>query len=918
MSRLSRLLLALIAATGLVATVHPTSADLPPIIDRQLLFGDPEIAGAQLSPDGRHMTFIKPYKDVRNVWVKRLEEPFNAARPLTADKQPVTAYFWSQDGKYLLYVQDKGGNENYHVYAVDVAAAPDGATGVPAARDLTPVDGIRALIYAVPENKPNEMIIGLNDRDKAYHDVYRVQISNGERELLIQNTEKVGFWIFDRSGNVRLAYRQKDDGGNAILRVDGKTLTPIYETTYLESGLPVAWDVEEKRIYIQTNKGDDVDLTRLELLDPATGKTEVIESDPEKEVDFEEAVFDEQTHELMATAYVGDRTRIYPKTERARQDLERMKKKLPKGDFGIGSSTRDMRYSLVSVRSDVEPGSTYLYDREKGTFTLQYQVREKLPREHLATMKPIRYKARDGMTIPAYLTLPKGVPAKNLPTIIYPHGGPWARDHWGYEPNAQFLANRGYAVLQPNFRTSSGYGKKFLNAGNKQWGTGAMQHDLTDAVKYLIDQGIADPKKVAIFGGSYGGYASLAGVTFTPDLYACAIPYVAPSSIVTMIESFPAYWRPFLKGSWYLRVGDPAVAEDRKDLEARSPIHFIDRIKVPLLMVHGANDPRVKQSESDAIVAALRDKGHAVEYIVAPDEGHGFRAPNNRMALAVAMERFLAKHLGGRVQQEVPADVTAHLAKITVDPATVKLAKGPDADLLNRAKTGPLPVVDAKAVKPVTLEYGIKMEMAGRTMDMSLKRTIEEATRESRAYWKVTDAVTTPMGAMTSSFDLDRQSLAPIRYEAGGMATVKLDFTDTAIKGEMGMAGQTTPIDYKLDAPVFGGGAAFETALSGLPIAEGYEATFRTFEPSKQKVRLMKLRVGGTQSLTVAAGTFETLIVEIEPVDGEADGQMTLHVTRDLPHRVVKSSAKMPAQMGGGTMSLELKSVATAEKVGAR
>ncbi len=916
--KLPRLVLVLLVAAGVAAHVRPALSALPPIIDRQLIFGDPEISGAQISPDGRHISFIKPHRDVRNVWVKGLDEPFSAARPVTADAQPVTAYFWSQDGKYVLYVQDKGGNENFHVYAVDPAAPAEAATAVPPARDLTPVEGVRAFIYAVPEKRPDEIIVGLNDRDQAYHDVYRVKIATGERELLIQNTQKVGFWLYDRSGNVRLASRQKDDGGNEILRVDGTNLTRVHETTYLESAFPVGFDVEEKRVYLQSNKGDDVDLSRLELLDPASGAIEVIESDPEKQVDLEGALFDEQTHELMATFYVGDRVRLYPRTARARQDLKRMRKELPDGDFGISSSTRDMRYSLVSVTSDVEPGATYLYDRSTGAFTLQYRVRENLPREHLAGMKPIRYRARDGLMIPAYLTLPKGVPAKNLPLVLHPHGGPWARDNWGYDGYAQFLANRGYAVLQPNFRSSTGYGKKFLNAGNKQWGLGAMQHDLSDGVKHLIEQGIADPRRVAIYGGSYGGYASLAGVTLTPELYACAIPYVAPSSLITLIESFPAYWRPFLKGSWYLRVGDPANAEDRKDLEARSPIRYIDRIRVPMLVVHGANDPRVKQAESDAIVIALRDKGHAVEYIVAPDEGHGFRAPNNRMSLAVAMERFLARHLGGRAQQEVPVALAEHLAKITVDVASVTLARGPDAALVARARTGPLPAADGSAVKPGVCEYAVKMEVGGQAMEMGVKRTIEETMRETRSCWRVTDVVTMPMGAMTSTFDLDRANLLPVRYESSGMATAKLDFTATAVAGEMGAGGQTMPINAKLEAPVFGDAAAFELVLSALPIAEGYETTLRTFSAEKQQARPMRLKVGAKASLSVPAGTFETLVVEIEPLDGDETGKTTYHLTREAPHRVVKSASKLPAQMGGGLMTSELKSLASLEKVGSK
>lgn len=916
MHRFLKWVLTVVAIAGPLALAAPTRAELPPIIDRALIFGDPEISSAQLSPDGTYMTFIKPYKDVRNVWLKKREEPFTAARPLTADPRPVTGYFWSQDSKFVLYVQDKGGNEDYHVYAVDPAAAVEAETGVPPARDLTPLDKVRALIYAVPEEKPDEIIVGLNDRDATYHDVYKVKIATGERTLLIQNTQKVGYWVYDDAGEVRLASRQKEDGGDEILRVEGDQLVPIYDVTYLEEVFPQGWDPDEKRIYISTNKGDEVDLTRLELLDPATGKTEVIESDPKKEVDLGGAVFDQETDELMATFYVGDRVRIYPTTKRAKQDLERMEKKLPDGDYNLESSTRDMRYSLVSVSSDVEPGATYLYDREKGAFTLQYRVRENLPRESLAPMKPMTYTARDGMKIHGYLTVPKGVPAKNLPLVLHPHGGPWSRDTWGYDAYAQFLANRGYAVFQPNFRSSSGYGQKFLNAGNHEWGIGAMQHDLTDAVNLLVKQGIADPKRVSIFGGSYGGYATLAGVTFTPELYACAIPYVAPSSLITLIESFPAYWRPFLKGSWYLRVGDPEIPADREDLNARSPINFIDKIHVPMLVVHGANDPRVKQAESDAIVVALRDKGHSVEYIVAPDEGHGFRAPNNRMALAVAMEKFLAKHLGGRAQEDVPADLAAHLASITVDPATVKLAKGPSAELVAMAATAPLPAADGDQVRPATLAYGVKLEAGGQTMDLSVNRSIAEAKRGGQACWRVTDALVMGGNTMQSTFDLDRKTLTPLRYESTGMANVALDYTNQNITGEMAVGGNKTPVDKALDAPVFGGDAAFIVALSGLPLADGYQTTYRIFEPSSQKVRAMLLTVERSERVTVQAGEFDAFVVGIQPLDGDDAGTATVHVSKSSPHQLIKSSTKMPATMGGGTMTSELSSMAAASASG--
>ncbi|MCP3980919.1 MAG: S9 family peptidase [bacterium] len=678
MKRLALVSIALIALLVTSCSVGgPSTAGAhggkAPLLDRELFFGDPEISYAQLSPDGKYMAFVKPYRDVRNIYVKKIDEPFDAAQPITADKRPVPGYFWSRDSKYVLYVQDKDGNENYHVFAVDPTGERKADSGVPEARNLTPIEGVRAAIYSVPKNKPNEIVVGLNDRDPMFHDVYRIDLADGKRTLLIENTQKVGSWVYDLDGNVRMALRQTGDGSTEFLRVKGDKLTPVYGCNYEESCSPYRFHKDGKRLYVSSNKGEH-DLNALMLLDVKTGDTELVESDPESQVDFGGAAFADDSDELIATFYVGDRVRIYPKEKATETDLEFLRKELPDGELSLASSTRDRRYMLVSVSSDIDPGSVYLYDRENRTVELQYRSRPDLPIEHMASMKPIRYKARDGLEIPAYLTLPNGVPAKNLPTIIHPHGGPWARDNWGYDSYAQFLANRGYAVLQMNFRGSSGYGKAFLNAGNREWGTGAMQHDITDGVKHLIAEGIADPQRIGIFGGSYGGYATLAGVTFTPDLYAAGVPYVAPSNIITLIESFPAYWRPWLEGSWYKRVGDPEVAADREDMEARSPLNFVEKIQAPLLVVHGANDPRVKQVESARIVTALAEKDSGVEYIVAPDEGHGFRAPGNRMALAAAMEKFLAKHLGGEYQEDVTDAITARLHEITIDAREVSLA----------------------------------------------------------------------------------------------------------------------------------------------------------------------------------------------------------------------------------------------------
>ncbi len=892
-----------------IAQEKPNTAyldQLPPLVDRELFFGDPEISGAQISPDGRFISFRKPYNDVMNIWVKTADEPFDAARPITADtERPVRGYFWSQDSRYVLYVQDKGGDENFHVYAVDPAGKVEPETGAPAALDLTPYENVRAAIYAVPEATPNEIIVGLNDRDASVFDVYRVDLTTAERELVLQNDENVAGWLADLEGNLRLGAKVGPDGGVQVMRVDGETLTVVYSCSNEETCNPIRFHKDGRRVYMTTNKGDDIDLTRLILLDLETGEEEFVESDPENQVDFGGAGFSDVTEELVVTFYVGDRVRIYPKTDQVRHDLEVLREKLPEGEISLGSSTEDERLHLVTVSRDVDPGSRYLYNRETEEVTLLYRSRPELPSEQLAYVKAIRYKARDGLEIPAYLTLPRGVEAEGLPAVILPHGGPWARDNWGYDSYAQFFANRGYVVLQPNFRGSTGYGKAHLNAGNNEWGTGAMQHDISDGVKYLIDEGIADPQRIGIFGGSYGGYATLSGLAFTPDLYAAGVSYVGPSSLITLIESFPAYWGPFIK-IWHVRVGDPDDPEDRERLMEQSPLFSAEQITAPLLVVQGANDPRVKKAESEQIVVAMRELGRDVEYILAEDEGHGFSGDENRVALAVAMERFFAKHLAGRYQEGMPEEIATTLAALTVDVSMVEL---PGMHVAAAgAATAPLPVADGAVIEPDVLEYTVILQVMGQEMILNTTRTIETATLDGQQVLRVTDVATLPTATIVDKLDLDRATLMPVRRSMSGGATIELSYTEEAITGEMGMQGQMTPVNVELAAPVFSDGSGLEMVMAGLPLEEGYETTLRIFEPQMQKVRPMLLSVTGTETTQCAAGTFETFVVEITPLDDDEAGTSTVRVLQEAPHHVVLREFKLPAAMGGGMGNKELMS----------
>jgi dipeptidyl aminopeptidase/acylaminoacyl peptidase len=685
------------------------SAQLPALIDREVFFGNPEIAGAQISPDGKFISFIKPLNEVRNVWVKGIDEPFSAARPLTNEKKrPISGYFWSRDGKYILFTKDNDGDENFNVYSVDPSAAVAKAGDVPAAKNLTDAKGIRAIIYGVPLSEPDFIYVGVNERDKAWHDLYKVQISTGAKTLLRENKDRLTGWMFDNKDKVRLATRSTDAGETEILKVDGDKFTKIYSCTVFETCGPIRFNKDDKRFYMVSDKGDARNFQQLVLFDPETMKEEFVEEDPLKRVDFGGANFSEVTKELIATNYEDDKERVYWKDKGYEADYKWLQGKLPNKELGLGSSTRDENLFIVSAYSDTEPGETYLFDRKAKKLTLQYKVREKLSRESLAPMKPIRYKSSDGLEIPAYLTLPKGVPAKNLPLLVFPHGGPWGRDSWGYSSFAQFFANRGYAVLQPNFRASTGYGKKFLDAGNLQWGD-KMQDDLTWGVKAMIEQGIADPKRIGIMGGSYGGYATLAGVTYTPDTYAAAVAIVAPSNLITLLKSVPPYWEQ-IRTTFYKRMGDPNTPEGKAQLERQSPLNSANKIKTPLMIVQGANDPRVNKREADQIVIALRDRNYPVQYLLADDEGHGFARPVNNMAMIAESEKFLAKYLGGRFQETMSPEVAKRLKEITVDVKTVTLPVAPVAADMNAA-----PSVN------ITGKWNVAVDAQGQTLPVILE-----------------------------------------------------------------------------------------------------------------------------------------------------------------------------------------------------
>ena len=880
-----------LAAASIVSAQPAPAQGLPPLVDRELYFGDPEIAGAQLSPDGRFIAFLKPLKGTRNIWVKAAAEPFEKARPITADtKRPISQFFWSRDSRAVLYVQDQGGDENYNVYAVDPGAAPAAGAEVPAARDLTAAKGVRVFLYAVPKSEPDAIYVGLNDREPAWHDLYKVRISTGERQLLRKNTERLTGWVFDTKDQLRLATRSAENGDTEILRIDPAGFTKIYSCNVFETCAPLQFHTDGTRVYMVSNKGDGVDLARLTLLDAATGTETVVESDPEKRVDLYTAVFSEKTDALVATVYQDDRRRTYFKDPAFEADYRFVEQKLPGRELDFRSPTADENRWIVSAGSDVEPGEAYLYDRAAKTLTRQYRVYEKLPRATLAPMTSVRYPSSDGMEIPAYLTLPKGVAPRNLPLVVMPHGGPWARDAWGYDAFAQFLANRGYAVLQPNFRGSTGYGRRFLDAGNRQWGE-KMQDDLTWGVKHLVAKGIADPKRVGIFGGSYGGYATLAGVAFTPDVYAAGVSLVGPSNLITLLDSIPAYWEPARK-LFYERMGDPSTPAGKAQLERQSPLNSAAKITTPLLVIQGANDPRVNKAESDQIVIALRDRGFPVEYLVAPDEGHGFARPVNNMAAFAATERFLASHLKGRFQEGGTPEVMARLKEITVDPKTVALKKKADA---GSVKT-PTPASD---LAPGSWGYAAKITMGAQSIDLPTTLSIVD----DGAAWTVTERATTPMGEAVDTATIEKGSLRLLKRSiTQGQVSIAFEVKDGKAVGQMSMGGRAQPIDATLGGPLFADGAGANEVIARLPLAAGDTASFLNFDVQSQKASVRQLRVAGDESVTVPAGTFDCIKVEVSAGDG---GKATLWIAR-APRRVVKTSSTSP-RMQGATITAELK-----------
>jgi dipeptidyl aminopeptidase/acylaminoacyl peptidase len=616
-----------------------------PLIPRRAFFGNPEKARARISPDGQRLAYVAPVDGVLNVWVGPPDKP-DQAKAVTFDKhRGITEYFWAYTSKHILYVQDKNGDEDYHVYSVNLASGE--------IKDLTPIEKIRAQIEGVSEKFPEEILVGINDRgERHFHDIYRIHIVTGERKMIQENPGLAGF-LSDDDYKVRFGMTFLPNASAVVLKPEGNDWKPYIQIGNEDSltTQPAGFDKTGQKLYLIDSRGRNT--ACLKEINLADDSEKLIAQD--ERVDISGVLAHPTEKHIQAVSFTYTRTEWKILDEAIRPDFEYLKT-IADGEIQITSRTLDDTRWTVAFLMDNGPLRFFLYDRKpqrQATFLFtSSRELEKLP---LVKMHPVVIKSRDGLDLVSYLTLPKWAdpdgdarPNEPLPMVLNVHGGPWGRDDWGYDPEHQLLANRGYAVLSVNYRGSTGFGKDFTNAANKEW-AGKMHDDLIDAVNWAVEQRIARKDKVAIYGGSYGGYATLVGLTFTPDVFACGVDLVGPSSLVTLLSNPPPYWMPFMP-VMALRVGDHKTEEGKKFLESRSPLFFVDRIKRPLLIGQGANDPRVKQAESDQIVKAMQEKKIPVTYMLVHDEGHGFARPENRFAFYAIAEAFLAQHLGGRYE----------------------------------------------------------------------------------------------------------------------------------------------------------------------------------------------------------------------------------------------------------------------------
>jgi len=635
MSRTILRMLILLPFTALLVacmnTPNPEQTMKAPLIPLKNFFKNSDKTNYQISPDGKYLSYLAPVNSRMNVFVQAVDS--KEAKQITFEtSRDIAGYYWANENR-ILFLKDAGGDENYKLFGVNL----DGSNP----KGLTDFEGVMTqLIDELPEQS-DFVIVGLNKRNPEIFDPYRLNIVTGELTMLAENPGNIQSWVTDHDGKLRVAV-VTDGVNNSLMyrETEEQVFKTVLTTNFKSSVEPLFFTFDNQNLYVISNLNRDK--SAAVILDLKTGQEkEILFSHPE--VDIQSISYSRLNKKLISAIYVTEKTQRHYFDKDTEQRHNWIKTQLPNMEFSVVDITKNEDIAIIRTHTDKSLGSFYLYNSKTPSLEKITDVAPWIDDNQMAEMKPISYQSRDGLTIHGYLTLPKGIDAKNLPVVINPHGGPWHRDQWGYNPEVQFLANRGYAVLQMNFRGSTGYGKAFWEASFKQWGQN-MQNDITDGVKWLIEQGIADSTRIAIYGASYGGYATLSGVAFTPELYACAIDYVGVSNLFTFMETIPPYWKPFLD-MMHEMVGDPSIEKDSLMLRASSPVFHVEKIKAPLFIAQGANDPRVKKSESDQMVEALKKKGVEVQYLVKDNEGHGFRNEENKFEFYETMEKFLELHL---------------------------------------------------------------------------------------------------------------------------------------------------------------------------------------------------------------------------------------------------------------------------------
>jgi dipeptidyl aminopeptidase/acylaminoacyl peptidase len=649
-------LTALASLAGL--TDHrPPRDSLPLLIPIEALYESPVVEWGGISPDGRWLSYIKPWHGHANVFVRPVGS--KKERPVTRDSvRSISSYWWSADGKRILWIQDRAGDENYHLFVASITDTSSKAL------DLTPFKNVEVELLSLPAATPNTAIITMNNRNPELADAYRVDLTTGKLELAATNPGSFVGYVSDPGNKVRAAIAIDSSGHYSLWARDSEQTTWRMVKTYsVEDRITPTRFAANGELYAISNQGSD--LNRLVSIDLVSGRETIVDSDPLGQSDIDRVLFDDLTGELLMTRYIGDTARMYAKTPDMRRLLEATRR-MGGGVVEMGNGTRDRSRWIVTLHTPTRPAVTYLYSKATGRLEKLYEPRPWLAKYKFAPMRPVAFTARDGTPVSGYITLPLGKAPRNLPLVVLVHGGPWGdRDKWEFRSDVQLLANRGYAVLNVNYRGTTGLGKRFARAAKKQF-AGAMHTDLLDGVAYLAKQGLIDTTRVAIMGGSYGGYATLVGLTFTPDKFACGVDYAGTSNLVTLLESFPPSWKPFLPRSWYPFVGDPRDSADRADMIARSPLFRADSARAPLLIFQGANDPRVTKTQADQIARAWHRRGIPVTYLLASNEGHGWGEAETALAVNRATEQFLGRCLGGRVQATASPTVEAALKAMLV------------------------------------------------------------------------------------------------------------------------------------------------------------------------------------------------------------------------------------------------------------